>query len=112
MKKLLLAGIFLFLGAFALTAQNLPTIKIVNNTGSTIYYIFISPSESDIWGEELLGEDVLEDGQTFTCQLPEPLSKVRVYDFGVEDEDGEAYYKWDVTITNNAQIVFTFDDLE
>lgn len=101
----------LFLGAFMVYAQNSPSIKIVNNTGYSIYYIYVSPEENDEWGEELLGEDILENGQSFTVRLPQPLTQTKVYDIGVEDEDGDVYFKWKVTLTNNAQIVFTVDDL-
>ena len=110
MKKLMLAGLFLLLGTFVASAQELPTIRIVNNTGYTICYLFVSSSESDDWGEDLLGEDVLEDGKTFTYKLSQPLNQF--YDIVAEDEDGDTYYKWNVTITNNARIVFTLEDLE
>ena len=112
MKKLMLTGLFLLLGVFALSAQEQPTIRIVNNTGHQIYFIFISPSDNDIWGEDLLGEDILESGQTFTYQLPQPLNRVNVYDIRLEDEDEDAYIKTKITMTNNARIVFTIDDLE
>ena len=112
MKKLILTGLFLVLGVFVLSAQNLPSVRIVNNTGKEIFYIFISPSDDDNWGGDLLGEDILENGQTFTYRLPHPLSRVSLYDIGMEDEDGDTYVKWEVTITDNARIVFTIDDLE
>ncbi|MDR2702406.1 MAG: hypothetical protein LBB72_08245 [Spirochaetaceae bacterium] len=111
MKKFILAGLLLFAGTFALYAQNLPSIRIVNNTGFSIYYIFVSPSESDDWGDELLGDDYLEDGDYITVRLSQPLSRTNVYDFRVEDEDEDLYFKWEVTVTNNARIVFTLDDL-
>ena len=112
MKKLMLTGFFLFLGVFAVSAQNQPTVRIVNNTGHQIYFIFISPSDNETWGEDLLGEDILENGQTFTYQLPQPLNRVNVYDIRLEDEDEDAYTKMKITMTNNARIVFTIDDLE
>ena len=112
MKKLLMAGLFLFLGVFVLTAQNLPSIRIVNNTGYTVDEVCVSPSDSDIWGENILEDEILENGQTFTYQLRYPLSRVSVYDIGMEDENGNIYVKWEVTITNNVQLVFTIDDLE
>jgi hypothetical protein len=111
MKKLSLAFILL-LGAFAVSAQSRPSINIVNNTGYTIYELYVSPSESDEWGEDILGETVLENGNSFTIQLPSPLNQVSVYDIGAEDEDGDAYIKWELTVTNNARIVFTLEDLE
>jgi len=110
-KKIILAGLFLCAGVFALYAQNLPSVRIVNNTGYAIYHVFVSPSSLDEWGNELLGEDILEDGETFTVRLPQPLSADNVYDFGISDEDGDVYYKWEVTVTNNVRIVFTLDDL-
>ena len=112
MKKLIFAGLLLFLGAFIVSAQNLPTIRIVNNTGFPVFKICISPSEEDAWGEDILGEEILENGQTYTWQLSLPLSEVSVYDIGMEDEEGSAYIKWELTLTNNARIVFSEDDLE
>jgi hypothetical protein len=113
MKKLAAVCLFLLLGAYALSSQNLPVIRIVNNTGYPIYFIYISPASEDEIGDDLLGEDnLLENGQTFTYRLPQPLNKTSVYDIILEDEEGDYYIKWGVTVTNNARIVFTMDDLE
>jgi len=111
MKKLIAVGLFLLLGVFTVSAQSLPSVRIVNNTGYTVYSIFISPSELDDWGENILGDTSLANGGTFTYRLPYPLSKYSVYDVGMENEDEAAYIKWDVTIINNLQIIFTMDDL-
>jgi hypothetical protein len=110
MKKLMVAGLFLLLSAFAASAQNLPSIRIVNNTGVTIYFVYISSPDSEDWGDDVLGESFLEDGQTFTYQLPRALGSGNVYDLCVSNENGDSYIKWGVTVTNNAQIVFTIDD--
>jgi hypothetical protein len=111
MKKLAAMCLFLLLGAYTLLAQNLPTIRIVNNTGYPIYFIYISPAAEDEIGDDLLGEDdLLENGQTFTYQLPQPLNKINVYDIILEDEEGNYYIKRGVTVTNNARLVFTMDD--
>jgi len=111
MKKFAITGLLLFAGFFVLYAQNLPSVRIVNNTGCAIYYIFASPAESDDWGDELLGEDFLEDGDHIMIKLPQPLSTVKVYNFGIQDEDGGIYVKWNVSVANNTRIVFTIDDL-
>ena len=112
MKKLILIALLAFAGASSVAAQNLPSINIVNRTGYTIYLIYMSPSENDEWGDDLLGEDILENGESFTCRLLQPLSQVKVYDIAVKDEDGDTYIKWEVTLTNNARIEFTIDDLD
>lgn len=112
MKKLMVAGLFLLLSAFAASAQNLPSVRIVNNTGVTIYYVYISSPDSEDWGEDVLGEAFLENGQTFTYQLPRSLGSGSVFDLCIEDETEAKYIKWGATLTNNAQIVFTIDDLD
>jgi hypothetical protein len=111
-KIIILTGLLLLLGTFALYAQNLPTVRIVNNTGYDIFYVFISPEENEFWGNDLLGDDdILENGQTMTFTLPQPLNRVNVYDIRLVDEDGDSYFKMGLTLTNNARIVFTMDDL-
>ena len=112
MKKLMLTGIFLLLGIFAVSAQELPSITIVNNTGYAMYYIFISPTENDFWGEELLGDEILENGQSFSYTLPHPLNQINTYDIWLIDEDEDFYLKWRVRVSNNARIVFTLDDID
>ena len=111
MKKLIPTCIFLLLGAFAVYAQSLPSISIVNDTGYTVHYIFVSPAESDEWGDDVLGDRVLRSGETFTYRLTQPLSRVSVYDIRLIDEDGDDYVKWEEELSANARIVFTFDDL-
>jgi hypothetical protein len=36
---------------------------LVNQTGSTIYSLFVSESDNDSWEEDVLGEDVLPNGR-------------------------------------------------
>jgi hypothetical protein len=113
MKKLFVPGLFLFLGIFSVSAQNLPSVHIINNTGYTVYYIYISPSESEDWGEDCLGDEaILSDGETFTVRLQSPLSSIDTYDIYIEDEDGDTYSKSMVKIRNNDRIEFTSDDLD
>jgi hypothetical protein len=112
MKKSILIGLLFFMGIFALSAQNLPSINIVNNTGYDIYYLYVSPSQDEDWGDDILKDHVLKDGGTFTYRLPQSLSNVSVYDFMAEDEDDDVLVKWEITIVNDARIVFTFDDYD
>src|SRR5262249_37332309 len=36
---------------------------LVNATGYELKALFVSPSKADSWGEDILGQDVLEDGK-------------------------------------------------
>lgn len=112
MKKLIFTGFFILLGVFAF-AQNLPSVRVVNSTGYSIYYIHISPANNDYWGSDILGEEeILENGQTLIFDLTQTLDLVNVYDILLIDEEYRTYSKMGITMTNNARIVFTIDDLE
>jgi methylglyoxal synthase len=110
-KKTLFALLLLCKGLFVLYAQGLPSVRVVNNTGYDIYNLYISPTISDEWGDQLLGDEILEDGDVVTITLSQPLSKINHYDFKVDDEERIVYYKLDIIVTNNVRIVFTLDDL-
>ncbi len=46
------------------TAGATPDCTLVNNTGHTVMTLNVSPSESDEWGPDILGADVLANGQS------------------------------------------------
>jgi len=95
------------------SANNTPVINIVNNTGYTVYYVYISPSSSDRWGEDRLRSDqVLNNGDSVQVRLEEPLRVVNKYDIRLKDEDGDTYSKYNVTVTANGRIVFTMSDFD
>ena len=112
MKKILSCLFFFILVLHFLPAQQLPEITIVNSTGYTIYYAFVVQTASDDWGDEILGSEIVRSGESFTVRLPFPINVVNRYDIQLIDLDGDTYTKWDVLVTPNARIVFTFDDYD
>ncbi|MDR2101209.1 MAG: hypothetical protein LBP43_01400 [Treponema sp.] len=103
-----LAGILLA----PLAAQEGPAVLIINNTGYTGYYLYMTPVDIDDWEEDLLGDDILPEGESLVIELSRPLSEANRYDIQLEDEDGDTYSKWDVLILPKTQIEFTQDDLD
>jgi V8-like Glu-specific endopeptidase len=92
--------------------NGLPSIRIVNKTGYTVYFVYISPTSTDEWEEDVLGDDVLLNGLSVTVQLSYPLDVRNRYDIRLEDEDDDTYTKWNVLITPNRTVEFTFDDID
>lgn len=90
-----------------------PPVTIVNNTGYTVYYVYISPTSDDNWGRDRLNPDqVLNNGQSVTLRLPQPLDVNNKYDIMLKDVDGDTYSRFNVTLTENQRIVFTFSDID
>jgi hypothetical protein len=67
------------------------TIEITNESGVDVWYVFLSPSHAEEWGEDWLGDDAtILDGQThIIAGIPEGL-----YDVMASDENGEAIEIW------------------
>ncbi|MDR1287480.1 MAG: hypothetical protein LBK08_07720 [Treponema sp.] len=111
MKKIVLLAVLVFFAGMA-SAQDRPRVTIVNNTGYTVYYVYISQTAAGDWQEDMLDADVLLDGQSITIRLLYPLDVTNRYDVKLEDKDGDTYTKWDILITPNSRIVFTINDLD
>ena len=113
MKKAVFLTIFLMVFAMILPAQRNPSITIVNNTGYTIWYVYVSATTNDSWGNDFLDDDeILENGASVTVNLPNPINTVNRYDIRLEDSDGDTYSKMNVQVSANSRIVFTFDDFD
>jgi hypothetical protein len=90
----------------------LPSIGIKNNTGHTVYYVYVSPASSSTWGSDWLGDDVLMDGNSVSLTLSSPLSVENIYDIRLRDSDGDTYTKTNVSIHSGSLIEFTIGDLD
>jgi len=113
MKKIAFVLLFMLPFLFSVSAQTNPSITIVNNTGYTVYYVYVSQTASDNWGSDRLdSNETLPNGQAVSITLPYPLNVVNRYDIKLEDSDGDTYTKMNVQVTANSAIVFTFDDFD
>ena len=91
--------------------QNTPTITINNTTGYTIVNVFVRPSSTINWGDNKLGSNILYDKYFLPVRLPYPLGVANRYDIMLKDSDGDTYTKFNVPVTANASIYFTFKDI-
>ena len=70
-------------GEAGATAGARQDFTINNNTGHVVMTLNVSPSNSDQWGADILGQDVLANGQSATVSF----------------ERGEAQCEWDIRAT-------------
>jgi len=91
---------------------NLPSITIINNTGYTVHYVYVSETTSDKWGSDRLRSDqVLSSGETVSIELSDYIGNVSKYDILLVDSDGDEYIKNDVTVRAGSRIEFTIGDI-
>lgn len=61
---------------------------LANRTGLTIDELYVSASDTDDWEEDVLGRDVLPNGESVTIRFA-PDARQCSYDLKVVDEDGD-----------------------
>ena len=45
------------------------SLDIVNRSGGSIWYLYLSPCSSNTWGEDQLGSDVIVNGETYSFSI-------------------------------------------
>jgi hypothetical protein len=70
--------------------MELSEVTFLNNTGFEIIYLYFSPSDSEVWGPDILRSDVtLLDSDEYTFYVP--LDDTMVFNVQAVDEDDDTY---------------------
>lgn len=102
----LLAVIFVF--AFAGTAfSGAQDFVLVNNTGADIYTVNISPSGVNDWEEDILGSDVLENGESVTVTFG--LGNTALWDIQAIFKDGSSISWYEINLLEVARVTLLGD---
>ena len=107
MKKLLMLLVLVLMTASLFAFDGY--VDITNNTGFTIYYVYVSNENDEYWGDDMLGDDYLYDGDTKRVYLSGHPSSI--FDIRVEDEDGDTYTFPGVDVEQQ-DIVVTLADID
>jgi hypothetical protein len=86
--SLMLLSLFFFT---ALSAQNYQLkFSVVNATGIDLYGVYVSESEDNSWGDDVIPSDLFDDGTTVEVTIPIEFDTMCIHDIKVTDSDGEA----------------------
>jgi hypothetical protein len=85
-------------------AQGDPSFYVVNRSGQAINEIYVSPTREPYWGHDLLGRNVLPNGQSFPVRLA-PTHGCR-FDVRVVYADGRPEERRDQDTCQIAELVF------
>ena len=114
--KIIKAGmVVLFLMLSTLTYPVTGFFSLENNTGFTIYWIYVVDSSADEgaidWGDDRLGRNVLLQGEVFTFSTEE-FTKNSIIHVRVIDEDLDTYTFYDLDLQEIHHLRLTLDDLD
>jgi hypothetical protein len=93
--------------AFAQDAKQ--DFKMVNKTGYELKALYVSPAKSDDWGDDILGQDVLSDGQVVNVHFSPKVHTCK-WDLKVTYSDDNSNAVWsDIDLCNVEKITIHYD---
>ena len=82
---------------------------VVNKTGVIIDKLFVSPSDKEDWQEDILGKDVLADGESLEIKF-HPKEKIEKWDLKIEDSKGQSIEWHDLKLTEISKVTLHYKD--
>ena len=83
-------------------------VRIINVTGVTMTHFYASNSGRNDWEEDILGEDVLQPGQSVTVNIDDG-SGYCLYDFKAVFDDGDSLVRQRVDVCKISSYRYTED---
>ena len=105
-KTLLLLSMFFVLLASAAAFAGAQDFVLVNKTGVEINAVYVSPSKSNDWEEDILGDDVLENGQNVRINIDDG-SGACIYDFKAEFTNGQELTRSRINVCEVSEYTYT-----
>ena len=81
---------------------------LVNDTGYTIDKIFVSPTKIEAWGEDVMGQDQLEDGKSVKIHFSRAHEKDTKWDIKVVFTDNENRYWTDLDLSTISEVTIHY----
>lgn len=82
---------------------------LVNSTGVLIDKLFVSPHDSEHWGDDILGRDILADGESVEIKFHRD-EDAAVWDLKIIDKDGNTIEWENLELPTINKITLDYDD--
>jgi len=83
---------------------------LVNNTGITIYDLYVAEADSAQWGEDILGDQILNDGEELEINFSGYGDNECLFDILIGDTEGNYFWWEDFNLCELHTITFTADN--
>lgn len=109
MKRSFLTAVGLAVMAFsAIVHADQRDFTLHNATGAEITELHISPNDSNNWGPDILGRDVLADGQSAAIHFNGTAAPGQcIWDIKVVDTDGSAHQLENLNLCTITAVTFS-----
>ena len=71
--------------------MGLQDFTLINATGIDIYHVYVSAADNDAWEEDVMGRDVLEDGEEVDITFGGDEEQ-ELWDIKIDDSEGNEIF--------------------
>ncbi len=109
--SIMLLGVLMLMSSAALFAQESFPVTFTNDTGYDIIELYISPSVSDDWNDDLLQGMTVRNGSSMEVSVPLIEGDTPFYDVLAIDVDEDRYelFEIDLSPASDRTVTMTFD---
>ena len=98
----------LAIAAFAAPAFADPRdFNVANNSSITLTHVFVSPSDEQSWGDDILGRDVLNPAETVDVSFAKFDGNSCMYDVKVLGQQGQQGVLYKVDLCSTTTVTFS-----
>lgn len=114
MRHMIMAGLAGAMLAFAFAdaapaQQAKQDFALVNRTGYALSHVYVAPTKSDDWGDDIMGEDIVQNGETVPITFSRKESICR-WDLKVQYDDDNSYAYWrNIDLCSVRRITLRYD---
>lgn len=82
---------------------------LVNDTGMDIYAIYVSPNKEEDYGEDILGLDIIANGENADIQFDREIDVCK-WDLMIENENGDDYIWEEIDLCKFSKVTLHYKD--
>lgn len=105
----LLLSAFLVVGTSPMALAGDQDFVLNNETGFEIHELYVSPTSTNEWEEDVLGADTLADGESTTITFDDAEEEGN-WDIMIRDAEGNEHFWHNIDLINTAEITIQGDD--
>ena len=90
--------------------SDIANLKVTNNTGKEIEYLFVSPEDTTAWGADMLDEDTtLADGDSYNLAIPATKDVIKYYLMAADENNDEYQFSFTLNPAKSMDYSFSVD---
>lgn len=82
---------------------------LVNDAGMDIYAIYVSPTKEEDYGEDIIGLDIIPDGESSDVQFDREVDVCK-WDLMIENEDGNDYVWEGIDLCKYSKVILHYEE--